>query len=103
MSEPRCSVNLAMPVSSRHESVPRLVRDRPELVPELLAMLHVEMPPFTRVRISDVALHEAAPLSCLTMLELPVTDDQRSHLITLDYWLENAAYVESVGELLDSD
>jgi hypothetical protein len=50
----------------------------------------------------------AALLSCLTMLKLPVTDDQRrriqrSRLITLDYWLEDVAYVESVGELLDSD
>lgn len=51
-----------MPVSSRHESVPSLVRDRPELVPELLAMLHVEVPRFTRARISDIALHEAAPV-----------------------------------------
>lgn len=42
------------------------------------------------------------------MLELPVTDDQRrriqrSRLITLDCWLEDVAYVESVGELLDRD
>lgn len=42
------------------------------------------------------------------MLELPVTDDQRrriqrSCLITLDGWLEDVAYVESVGELLDCD
>jgi hypothetical protein len=55
-------VNLAMTVSSRHESVPSLVRDCPELIPELLAMLHVEVPQFTRVRISDIALHEAAPV-----------------------------------------
>lgn len=51
-----------MPVSSRHESIPSLVRDRPELVPELLAMLHVEVPQFTRARTSDIALHEAAPV-----------------------------------------
>lgn len=51
-----------MPVSFRHESVPSLVRDRPELVPELLAMLRVEVPRFTRARISDIALHEAAPV-----------------------------------------
>jgi hypothetical protein len=47
-----------MPVSSRHETVPSLVRDRPEL----LAMLHVEVPRFTRARTSDIALHEAAPV-----------------------------------------
>jgi hypothetical protein len=51
-----------MPVSSRHESIPSLVRDRPELVAELLAMLHVEVPQSTRARISDIALHEAAPI-----------------------------------------
>lgn len=51
-----------MPVSFRHESVPSLVRDRPELIPELLAMLHVEVPQFTRARISDIALHEVAPI-----------------------------------------
>lgn len=51
-----------MPVSFRHESVPSLVRDRPELVPELLAMLHIEVPQFTRARISDIALHETAPV-----------------------------------------
>src|SRR5579872_415005 len=51
-----------MPVSFHHESVPGRVRDRPELVPELLAMLGVEVPRFTRAHISDIALHEVAPV-----------------------------------------
>jgi hypothetical protein len=51
-----------MPVSSRHESVLNLVRERPAFVPELLAGLHVALPPFTDARISDIALHELAPV-----------------------------------------
>lgn len=51
-----------MPVSSRHESVLNLFRERPAFVPELLAGLHVTLPPFTDARISDIALHELAPI-----------------------------------------
>src|SRR3977135_1566542 len=45
-----------MPVSSRHEAVLNLFRERPTLVAEL----HVPCPPFTEAHISDIALHELA-------------------------------------------
>jgi hypothetical protein len=51
-----------MPASSRHETFLNLVRERPAFVPELLAELHVPLPPFTTARISDIALHEPAPV-----------------------------------------
>lgn len=49
-----------MTTSTRHETVLELVRERPALVPDLLAKLDVSLPPFTEARLSDSALHEPA-------------------------------------------
>lgn len=51
-----------MTTSTRHETVLELVRERPALVPDLLAKLDVSLPPFTEARLGDSALHEPAPV-----------------------------------------
>lgn len=66
-----------MPASSRHETFPTLVRERPAFVPELLARLHVEMPQFTSARISDIALHEPAPVEHFADAVVLLADQDR--------------------------
>src|SRR3954467_8670691 len=51
-----------MTVSTHHETVLDLVRERPAFVPDLLAKLDVSLPPFTTARLGDSALHEPAPV-----------------------------------------
>jgi len=60
MSDAQRTVQRAMATSVRHENFLNLVRERPEFVPELLAMLRITLPAFTTARISDTVLHEPA-------------------------------------------
>jgi hypothetical protein len=51
-----------MTISTHHETVLDLVRERPAFVPDLLVKLDVTLPPFTTARLGDSALHEPAPV-----------------------------------------
>lgn len=51
-----------MAVSFPHEGFIELVRNRPDLVADLLPRSHVEVPRFTRAQLIESALHEVAPV-----------------------------------------
>ncbi|HEX7841547.1 MAG TPA: hypothetical protein VF469_28945 [Kofleriaceae bacterium] len=54
---------VAMAVSFPHEGFIELVRNRPDLVADLLTRnLHIEVPRFTRAQLLEPTLHEIAPI-----------------------------------------